>query len=261
MKRPFILIDYIKHQCDQFTITEGFQPTYAMLYLLDGSFLLNIEDKETTLTAGDLAIFSDDVNFFRSVIDPISFIIIQFQPNPSCPFSIPVPLGKIKFKNAKRFKDSINKYQELMDIDDSRAIYYKEHLLEDILLQAFSENHSSMLLPAVSNPENTRDLIVNRAAEYIRKNLDKKVTIEDICRAAQTNPSTLNFKFRKELSSSVGGFITSERMKKARFMLSNTTHIIKEIATQCGFESVCYFSFAFHKHNGLSPTEYRKQYR
>ena len=40
-----------------------------------------------------------------------------------------------------------------------------------------------------------------------------------------------------------------------------TTHTIRDIAAACGFDSVYYFSSAFHKYNGLSPTDYRKQFR
>lgn len=261
MKKPFILIGCKKRQHSEFKIKEGVQPTYAFLYLVDGSFLLDMEGKHTVLQSGDCAIFSDDIDFTRSVITPITFIILQFQPNPNCPFSMPVPLGKVEFKNKKRFRDSIKKYEALIESEDPRAIYYKEHLLEDILLQAFAENQGLSLLSAEGTPESTHDATVIQAVAYIRENLKRKLTVEEVCRAAQTNPSTLNFKFHKELSNSVGGFISAERMKKARFMLSNTTHPISDIASLCGFESLYYFSSAFRKWHGMSPSEYRSQHR
>lgn len=261
MKRPFIFIGGKKRHRDQFKIKEGTQPTYALLYLVEGSFLLDIEGTKTTLSAGDCAIFPDDLDFFRSVIDPITFIILQFQPNPACPFRIPIPFGKVNFANPERFRDSIKKYEELMDVETPWAVYYKEHLLEDILLQAFDENQGRIRLASAPTPETTHDTTVIIATGFIKENLDKRLTIESICHAAGTNPSTLNFKFRKELSTSVGGYITTERMKKARFMLSNTTFTIGDIASRCGFDSLYYFSSAFHKSNGMSPTEYRKQFR
>ena len=261
MKKPFLLIGCKKSHKDQFKIQAGLQPTYALLYLVKGSFSLNIKGTETTLNSGDFAIFYDDIDFHRSVIEPITFLILQFQPNPSCPFRIPIPVGKVDFLNPDRARDSIRKYEALMDSDDPRSIYYKEHLLEDILLQAYAENHSSDLEDARLTDESIHDETVIRATAFIRENLDKRLSVEMVCHASGTNPSTLNFKFRKELSTSVGGYITAERMKKARYMLSNTTHTIRDIAMLCGFDSVYYFSAAFHKYNGLSPTDFRKQYR
>ncbi|MBQ6715314.1 MAG: helix-turn-helix transcriptional regulator [Clostridia bacterium] len=261
MIKPFILIECKKGYRNEFKITEGVQPTYALLYLIDGSYRLSIDDRQTILRSGDCAIFSDDVDFYRSVISPITFIILQFQPNPNCPFSVPIPLGKVEFKNKQRFQDSIEKYAALMDAHDVRAVYYKEHLLEDILLQAFAENEGESLLRIGEHPDKTHDATVLRAIGFIRDNIDKKLSLEEICHATCTNTSTLNFKFRKELSTSIWGFVSAERMKKARFLLANTTHSISEIAKRCGFESIYYFSAAFRKSHKLSPGEYREQYR
>lgn len=261
MIKPFILIECKMGQRDEFMITEGTQPTYALLYLIDGSYVLNIDNQQTILSAGDCAIFSDNIDFYRSVISPITFIILQFQPNPNCPFSVPVPLGKVEFQNTQRFRDSIEKYAALMEADDSRATYYKEHLLEDILLQAFAESQGQSLLRAGGSHDQTQDATVLRAVHFIRENIDRKLTLKEICHAAQTNTSSLNFKFRKELSTSIGGFMCAERMKKARFMLTNTTHPIAEIADRCGFDSIYYFSTAFKKYHHLSPRQFRALYR
>ena len=261
MKKPFLLIDCRNEKRSEFVVTEGVQPTYALLFLKEGSFRLHMEGKHTVLRAGDCAIFSDDIDFVRSVIDPITFIMLKFRPNPQCPFTMPIPLGKVEFRNRKRFRDSIEKYASLMEVSDPRAVYYKEHLLEDILLQAFAENQGRQLLSMEGSAESTHDTTVIRAAAFIRENLGRKLSVEDVCHAAQTNASTLNFKFRKELGCSVGGFISSERMKKARHMLTNTTYSIGDVAARCGFDNIYYFSNAFRKAHTLSPTAYRQQYR
>lgn len=262
MKKPFRFIEgKVAEQKSEFMLTEGVQPTYALLYLREGSFRLKMEGKETILNKGDFAIFSDDINFFRSAITPISFIIVKFQPNPACPFAVPIPLGKVEFENKSRFDDSMKKYIELMEAEEPQTIYYKEHLLEDILLQASAEKQRDKLFSKRQAADLTHDKTVILAVQFIRKNLKNKLSVEEISHAARTNGSTLNFKFRKELSCSVGEFITEERMKKACRLLANTTYTIGEIAIRCGFENIYYFSTAFRKYQGKSPTEFRKQYR
>ncbi len=262
MKNPFIFMEgKMTGQKRQFMLTEGVQPTYALLYLREGSFRLEMEGKQTILTEGDFAIFSDDTNFFRSVITPISFVIVKFQPNPNCPFAVPIPLGKVEFQNRERFLDSISKYVELLDRRDPPAVYYKEHLLEDILLQAFAENGGSRVFAAKDRADTTHDGTVLQAVNYIRKNLSQKMPIGEVCRAAGTNPSTLNFKFRKELACSVGEFILEERMRLARSLLANTTYTVGEVAGRCGFDNIYYFSTVFRKSEKMTPSEFRKQYR
>ena len=94
-------------------------------------------------------------------------------------------------------------------------------------------------------------------AEYIRSNIREKLSLEDICHALGTNQSTLNFRFRRELDCSVGEFIISARMRRARRLLIGTNYTIGAIAGRCGYENIYYFSRAFRKEVGLTPSEFR----
>lgn len=264
MEKPFEFIECKLDWRKEFKVTDGHQPTYAFFFLKEGSFQLKMDGIETVVKENDCVIFSDDINFFRSVISPISFLYLQFRVNPKCPFHIHIPIGIVNFCNHSRFLDSVQKYEALMDTDDARAIYYREHLLEDILLQAFAESdHFAELGSPSANYGliNCHDTVVLQAVEYIMKNIRYKLRIEDICRDVGTNPSTLNFKFHKELSCSVWDYIIEARMKSARHYLTSTTYTIAEIAGRCGFDNIYYFSTAFRKYHGTSPTDFRNRYR
>lgn len=257
MEKPFSFIECIMAERKEFIQTAGVQKTYALLYLTEGSFRLELEGKQMVLGKGDCAVFSDDIDFYRRVIDPISFLYLKFMPNPKCPFSVPIPLGKVRFRNRKRFQDSMAKCAALMDAVDPRVAYYREHLLEDALLQAFAEHYLTLDAEA---PAPIRDNTVQQAGTFIRRNLSSKLSIDAICREAGTNPSTLNFKFRRELSRTVGEFVLEERMTLARTLLANTTYSVEKIAERCGFDNIYYFSNTFRKRQGMPPTEYRRQY-
>jgi len=264
MEKPFEFIECKIHRCDEFKITDGYQPTYAFFYLKEGSFRLKMDGKETVVQKNDSVIFYDNVNFFRTIITPISFLYLQFRINPRCPFKIHVPLGVVSFRDQHRFLDSIQKYESLLESSDMRAVYYREHLMEDILLQAFAE--SEHFTEIANNSEqynllNCHDTLVLNATAFIKDNLANKLQIADICNHLGTNPSTLNFKFRKELSVSVWNYIMAQRMKKAKQYLTNATYSITDIASRCGFDNVYYFSNAFRKYYGISPNAFRNFYR
>ena len=106
-----------------------------------------------------------------------------------------------------------------------------------------------------------RDETVRTAVAFIRNNIRQKLPVDTICQAVGTNPSTLNFRFRRELSCSVGAFITGERISLARRLLRSTTYSIGAIAQQCGYDNIYYFSTAFGKATGCSPSAYRAQHR
>jgi len=175
----------------------------------------------------------------------------------SCPYSFDIPFGKVSVKDKERFLSSIDAIEKYIDHDDRLSAGYREHLLMDILFQLFYEHNAPYL---VLEEKLCTDRLVSDATEYIQQNLDKKLLIGDICHAVNTNASTLNFKFRREFEMSIGQFILSERMKKAKKLLIGTTYSVSEIALKCGFDNVYYFSNMFKKMVGVSPTRYIDSY-
>jgi AraC-like DNA-binding protein len=56
-------------------------------------------------------------------------------------------------------------------------------------------------------------------------------------------------------------YVISKRLEMARELLIATNHSVMEVARAAGFENATYFSTAFRKNFGLSPSKYREQYR
>ncbi len=96
-----------------------------------------------------------------------------------------------------------------------------------------------------------------KAIIYIQNNYNKDITVEELC--SMCNISKYNFmrKFKAVTGSPVHKFIIDYRMMQAKKLLSNSELNVKEIALQVGFEDNMYFSRAFKKHFGMSPTEYK----
>ena len=257
MSFPFKIIESKIKQINEFEMVNGYQPTLALFYLKKGEFRAEIDGEMEIFHAGDCAIFPNYIPFHRNVLTPIVFLYIKFayEPNHSLPFEL--PYGKITFKNTERFQSSITMLELLQDSNEPFSEEYREHLLTDILLQIYSEK-SPTGIPFIQHQ--IHDAYILSAMKYITKNIRQKIVLEDICVALGTNASTLNLKFRQHLNMSVGQFITSERMKKARSLLVHSTYSISEIALRCGYANMYYFSNAFKKENGISPFAYRKAY-
>lgn len=254
MEFPFRIIESRMTKREEFALTDGCQPTHALFFLKKGCFVMEQDGKRDEIRAGDCVILPDYVYFHRSVVDPIEFIYIKFVANRNCPYTFPIPFGKVTFRDQNRFVQNIASLEKILNKDDAASVSYREHLLMDILFQFYIANIEET---SGSDRFQSDDKMVVTAAAYIAKHLSKKLLIDDICIAAGTNPSTLNLKFRREFGMSVGRYIMCERMKKARHLLSSSTYPVYEIAQRCGFENVYYFSNAFKKCNGVSPTDYR----
>lgn len=254
MQFPFKIIESKISSRKQFEMVDGYQPTHSLFYLKKGSFIVEIDGINMEIQKGDCFILPDYIHFKRSVLNPIEFVYIKFACIPTCPYSFSLPYGKVNFTDEKRFISNISTLERLITSDSPLYSGYREHLLMDILFQIYFEQNP---INSVSQETVCYDELVRAAVEYIDDNLNKKLLISDICCAVGTNMSTLNFKFRREFDMSIGQFIMNERMKIAKHLLISTTYNISEIALRVGFDNVYYFSNAFKKFNGVSPSFYR----
>ncbi|MBR9922204.1 MAG: AraC family transcriptional regulator [Bacteroidetes bacterium] len=93
--------------------------------------------------------------------------------------------------------------------------------------------------------------------EYIRKNLDKPLTIEELSSKAYMSESNFHRVFKNELGISPVDFINNERIKLAASLLHDPKRKIKEVYMQCGFNSLSYFNRVFKRKKQLSPKEYQ----
>lgn len=257
MKRPFRFIDSKITTRNEFQLTEGMQPTCALFYLKEGAFTLTLNGQETNINAGDLIIFPDDIPFRRHVTTPIVFAYIKFTIEQNCPYLPPIPYGKIALgAHRERILANLDMLESLRENIDQRSALLREHLLEDILL---------LLDTAAPNAADTNkeqiftDALVLHAKTYIDNHLEKPISLSDICKAVGTNASTINFRFRRTMNMGAGAYLITARMRLAQTLLLTTTYRVGEIAARCGYDNIYYFSTAFKKWAGVSPTALRNR--
>ena len=64
--------------------------------------------------------------------------------------------------------------------------------------------------------------------------------------------------FKQLTGTSLSEYISQEKIKKAKQLLSSTNESIQNIAAVTGFDTSQYFSLVFKKMTGVSPSTYRK---
>ena len=82
-------------------------------------------------------------------------------------------------------------------------------------------------------------------------------TVEGVATAIGVERSTLFRCFRAEYGQSVKCYVDEMRLAKAARLLRMTVESVKSIAWSCGYGDQLYFSRAFSKRYGASPTEWR----
>lgn len=112
-------------------------------------------------------------------------------------------------------------------------------------------------LPAEDLTQDEEKRPVEKAKEYIRKNISRSLSRTEIAEAVFLNPEYLSHLFKKETGSSLGDFILEEKMIAAKSLLKDTNIKVSVIASKVGFSNFSYFSSVFKKSTGLTPIEYR----
>lgn len=99
---------------------------------------------------------------------------------------------------------------------------------------------------------------IERATEFIDKNLNKPLNIKDIAKNSNVSKSTLYNEFHKHFGCTVNEYINKKRIEASLDYLDTTDMSIEEISQTVGFSSASYYSVIFKKIKGVSPLKYKQ---
>lgn len=113
-------------------------------------------------------------------------------------------------------------------------------------------------LIGANRADNSLENEVELAMHYFRENYRSEVNVEDYALSRGMSASNFYRVFKQISGSTPLQFILKLRLSNAQNLLENSNLTIAEIASEVGYENPLYFSRLFHKHIGVSPSEYRK---
>ncbi|GFD75999.1 AraC family transcriptional regulator [Tenacibaculum sp. KUL113] len=101
---------------------------------------------------------------------------------------------------------------------------------------------------------------ISNAIDFIERNLDKKLVLEEIAEKAYFSPYHFHRLFKAVTKETVNDFITRKRVEKsASFLLNKKNKTVTEVSEIVGFVTLSSFSRAFKKFYGMSPAEFKKE--
>jgi transcriptional regulator GlxA family with amidase domain len=147
---------------------------------------------------------------------------------------------------------------ELVEEEHGRCVAV--NVSKTMLLNKFRHGGQLQFNPA------TPDLLPEKShlcplVEYIKLHLTKKITVADLAHVAQLSVRQLTRRFAQETQMSPMEFVQSIRLDHARLLLETTDAPLKTLAYQCGFGCVRQLTDLFKKRLGITPLQYRQQFR
>jgi transcriptional regulator GlxA family with amidase domain len=104
------------------------------------------------------------------------------------------------------------------------------------------------------------DELVKQIQEYLEKNYEDRISIEDLASKFALSRRNLERRFRKVTYNSVLEYLQRVRIEAAKQTLERNRENVNEAMYKAGYNDIKAFRTTFKKLTGLSPLEYRNKY-
>ena len=104
------------------------------------------------------------------------------------------------------------------------------------------------------------DDVIRKAQEYIEKNYEEKITVDDLASMLSISRRNLERRFKKVTYNSIVEYMQRVRIEAAKQTLERARENVNEAMYKAGYTDIKAFRTTFKKLTGLSPLEYRNKY-
>ena len=238
-----------------------------MLYVIEGSYAVQLDDTAYGIEKGDLILFrSDSVHTVAAKeSENNSYYVIKIPPS----FFITLSGGENGIKYAMHFAFNRKEY---------KCLWRKEELegteLQGILKALESESHSpdyaselviklkimelvTALLRRCHLEETHIDTrsatLVYSVMSHVQKNYAEDIDEKELSKSFGMSYSYFSRTFKRITGISFKNYLNRVRISNAERMLFSTGNAVSEIATACGYNSISYFISVYRSMMGITP--------
>ncbi|MET0276804.1 MAG: helix-turn-helix domain-containing protein [Pseudorhodoplanes sp.] len=129
---------------------------------------------------------------------------------------------------------------------------------KSLLLSMPRSRQSGYAVVPLSRPH--ADEKIRVAEEYLQKNFERSVAIEELADRAGMGVRNFIRRFKAATGHVPGAYLQTLRVAAAKEMLELGTLSIQEICVKVGYEDAAFFRELFKRQTGMTPAEYRHNF-
>ena len=242
-----------------------------LFYMISGDITVKTEEEKFHLESGNLVYIPAGMKY-KLKGQYLRLAVIAFDPtddwcdeispiSPSCANDFDE--NKCHTKDFKPF----DKVLRLCDADGERENFIKMCDIATSAEGAWRENLSAMVKLVLlklweSVSENALpSRMVESLDAYIRENCQDEISNTEIGAIFGYHPFYVSKLLKDKKGITLRQYIISYRIKFAKSLLESTNRSIAQIAEEAGFTDASYFTKTFKSITGLTPKEFRNQYK
>ncbi len=244
----------------------SFGPTkkqhYLFHYIVSGSgdFYLTEKQKSFHLTAGQGFLIAPDsiCSYEADLTDPWTYIWIEFDGLKAEHFLHQAGLSRnqpiFSSSHPPVESDVYKEIDYIQQLHNAKSAQLIGHLY--LFIAALIEESATK---QISKHSDAKDLYIREAINFVERNLDRPISIDDIAKQCNLNRHYFSRLFKEQMGISPQQFLIQYRMSRACELLKDTDKQLKEIAELVGYSNQFNFSTAFKNHYQLSPNQWRQK--
>ena len=144
------------------------------------------------------------------------------------------------------------------------VLYFRQLIEAQVMSKPIETRDYLTRLILIEIDINTQQPKTNTVAEkikvWIQANSNSPITTTEIANYFGYNADYVNRVFKKSFQKSVKQYIDEERIRYIKMLMINQNIPLKKVATRAGFSDYKYFLKFFKYHEGITPTEFYKQF-
>lgn len=163
------------------------------------------------------------------------------------------------------FFHNISLYLENLELslpESSQSVYSSKgdfSTLPEEIFQTLSSIKKA-LQQTSDHQSSINDSQIRQLLEYIRKNYQHDISLDDLADAVKMHPNYVCTLFKKHIGRSYLFCLHQERLRAAKQLLIDTDLTMEEIARQVGYNSASQLARVFRKYESTSPSDFRNKH-
>ncbi len=253
-----------------YTMVPHWHKEFELLKIISGSFKLFLNNVEYTLGAGDIALISCGI-LHRGEPQDCEYECIVFdlnmlrrsQKDIISSFMTPIMNGNmmatgiLNHNNGMLYSTAASLFAALKE-----GSQYYELSVYGLLFKLFALLYESgNIIPAQRRKRTGHQTdIMLTLLDWIESHYTEVITLHTLSQLSGMNEKYLCRLFKEFTNRTPIDYINNLRIESACHEITVNNRNITEVAFECGFNDLSYFSRAFKKYKGITPNSYKKMY-
>lgn len=254
-RKPINLYYCGREECDPgHYFGPAVRPHYLMHFILKGKGFYEVGEKRYELKMGEaFLIRPQEITYYEAdQEDPWEYAWAAFEGEAAEDMLLTAGITPENLVCEIMKLEDCGKYLKLM-VERFNHPGYHEYELTGYLYLIFS----TIARVETRREEAAEQGYYEKALSYIRHNYSYDIRVTDIARYVGIDRTYLFKIFKEYENKSVKRYLTEFRILSAKYMLSDTSYNMTEVALSCGFYDLPSFCRNFKNLEGMTPVQYR----